>query len=240
MGRIGAFREMLKSSRQRLPWWSRHLLELGVVLLALGLFLKLTRETFENTKLTEIDLAVSAWMADHRTPVLNGVARDVTALGSVTLVTFFSLGGSAVLLVGGDRRGVLHLVGGVAGGALLMQGLKTFLERPRPAGPRVLDASGFSYPSGHSMLAAILYFTLALVGARHFREPVYRRTLVALAAFTTVLVAVSRVYLGVHYATDVTSGITLGAAWSVLMASLFAYAEERLSQLRKLRADPPG
>jgi undecaprenyl-diphosphatase len=207
------------------------------VLLTLGVFLKLTREVFENQELVAFDLNVTRWMAEHRTHRLNGVARDVTALGSVTLVTFFTVGGVAVLLVGRDRRGALHLLGAVIGGALLMQGLKGFLERPRPLEHRLIDASGFSYPSGHSLTAAVLYVTLSIVGARHFKEPIYRRTLVTLAVVTTVVVALSRVYLGVHYATDVASGVTLGAGWSVLLASLFAYVEERQTQIRQRRQD---
>jgi undecaprenyl-diphosphatase len=224
-----------KSSRDRLPWWSRYLLGVAVVLLALGVFLKLTSEVFEDPRTTSFDEAVAAWVGAHRAPLLNRAALEVTALGSVTLVTFFGLGAIAVLLAGRDRKGVVHLLASVGGGVLAMQSLKAFFERPRPIAFRLTDASGFSYPSGHTVTAAVFYVTLAIVGARHFREPVYRRTLIGLAVVTTALVALSRVYLGVHYVTDVASGLLVGAGWAVLMASLFAYIEERLAQIRKGR-----
>lgn len=230
----------LKASRDRLPWWSRYLLGLATVLLVLGVFLKITRDVFGESKLAEFDVAVTAWVAAHRTPLLNKVAQDVTSLGSVTLVTFFCLGALGVLLVGKDRKGALHLLAAVIGGAVMMQALKTFFERPRPAQYRFTDASGFSYPSGHSVTAAVFYMTLAIVGARHFREPTYRRMLLLLGAITTVLVGGSRIYLGVHYTTDVASGLLVGAGWAVLMASLFAYIEERLAMIRKARGSPTG
>jgi len=123
--------------------------------------------------------------------------------------------------------------------------LKVFLGRPRPLGGRLVEAGGFSYPSGHAVSAAVLYVTLALVGSRHFKGPGYRHMLVALAAAVTILVASSRVYLGVHYPTDVASGTALGAGWAVLVASAFAYADERATRRRAAReqkgaSPPPG
>jgi undecaprenyl-diphosphatase len=237
--KISGLRTRLKSSRFRLPWWSRHLVGLAGVLLSVGIFLKLTREVFEDRTLQAFDEAVTAWIAAHRTPLLDHAAVDLTALGSETLVTFFTFGAVAVLLVGRDRRGAVHLLAAVVGGVLLIKGLKSFLARPRPIGHRLVEAPGFSYPSGHAVVAAVLYVTLAIVGARHFREPLYRKTLIVLAVTATILVALSRVYLGVHYATDVASGITIGAGWAVLLASVFAYGEERTARLRDGRDGPP-
>jgi undecaprenyl-diphosphatase len=225
----------VRASRERLPWWSRYLLGVAVVFLAVGLFLKLTSVVFGQTHFA-LDEAVASWMAAHRVPILNRVALEITALGSVTLVTFFGLGAIAVLLAGADRKGVLHLLTAVGGGVLAMQWLKAFFERPRPGALRLTDASGFSYPSGHTVTAAVFYVTLAIVGSRHFREPVYRRMLLALAGVTTTLVAASRVYIGVHYLTDVTSGLLVGAGWAVLTASGFAYVEERMARMRRPEA----
>jgi undecaprenyl-diphosphatase len=123
--------------------------------------------------------------------------------------------------------------------------LKALLARPRPLDGRLVDAGGFSYPSGHAVSAAVLYVTLALVGSRHFKGPGYRHMLVALAAVVTLLVAATRVYLGVHYPTDVTSGTALGAGWAVLLAAAFAYADERTTRRRSEREQkddphPPG
>ena len=228
----------LRATRDRMPWWSSHLLGVGSVLVVVGAFLKLTLEVFQDSRVTKFDDAIMSWVVAHRTEALNHAAVDVTALGSRTLVMLFALGALFVLIVARDLRGALHLVLALLGSTWMIAGLKGFLERPRPLGHRLVEAGGYSYPSGHAVSAAVLYVTLALVGSRHFKSPAYRRMLIALAVVTTVLVAASRVYLGVHYPTDVASGTALGAGWAVLLASFFAYADERMSRLRALRETP--
>lgn len=232
----------VRATRDRMPWWSSHMLAVGVFLVILAAFLRLTLGVFEEPRVTSVDDAIMRWVVAHRTDGLNDAAFDVTALGSVTLVTLFALGALFVLVVAGDLRGALHVVLALLGSTWTLFALKDFLARPRPIADRLVDASGYSYPSGHSMSAAVLYVTLALVGSRHFKGPGYRRMLVALAAAVTLLVAASRVYLGVHYPTDVTSGTALGAGWAVLLASGFAYVDERLAQIkaqREARGAPP-
>lgn len=238
------FSARLRATRDRMPWWSSHLLAVGIVLVVLGAFLRLTLGVFEDSRITSFDDAVMSWVVAHRTPTLNKIAVDITALGSGTLVALFSMTAFLVLIVVRDDRGALHLLLALAGSTLMIEGLKVLLARPRPFGHRLVEVGGYSYPSGHAVSAAVLYVTLALVGSRHFKGPAYRRILIALAVAATVLVAASRVYLGVHYPTDVTSGTALGAGWAVLLASLFAYADERLSRLRAERdlraAAPPA
>ena len=226
------FADRLRATRDRMPWWSSNLLGVGSVLVIVGGFLKLTLEVFEDTHVAAIDDAIMSWVVAHRTATLNHAAVDVTALGSLTLVALFALGALFVLVVVGDLRGALHLLLALTGSSLMIAWLKSFLERPRPLGHRLVEAGGYSYPSGHAVSAAVLYVTLALVGSRHFKGPAYRRMLIALAVATTLLVAASRVYLGVHYPTDVASGTALGAGWAVLLASVFAYDDERTSRRR--------
>lgn len=229
----------LRATRDRMPWWSSHLLGVGAVLVVLGAFLKLTLEVFQDSRVTTFDEAIMKWVVAHRTEALNHAAVDVTALGSRWLVLLFAVGALFVLIVARDLRGALHLVLALWGSTWMIAVLKGFLERPRPLGNRLVEAGGYSYPSGHAVSAAVLYVTLALVGSRHFKGPAYRRMLIALAVATTLLVAASRVYLGVHYPTDVASGTALGAGWAVLLASFFAYVDERMSRLRALRETPP-
>lgn len=234
-----AFVARLRATRERMPWWSSHLFGVGSVLVILGGFLKLTLEVFQDTRVSAIDDAIMTWVIAHRTANLTRMAIDITALGSATLVILFTLGALFVLLVVGDRRGAFHLLLALVGSSLMIAGLKGFLERPRPIGHRLVDAGGYSYPSGHAVSAAVLYVTLALVGSKHFKGPSYRHMLVALAVAVTLLVAASRVYLGVHYPSDITSGTALGAGWAVLLTSVFAYDSERTARLRAA-AEPPA
>ena len=100
---------------------------------------------------------------------------------------------------------------------------KTWFDRPRPEIiPRLAQAGGMSFPSGHAVTAASIYLTLALLAARHYRRPAARATLFALAGLLIFIVAFSRVYLGVHYPTDVLSGALLGASWALLLGALFS------------------
>ena len=232
----------VRATRERMPWWSSHLLAVGIVLVILGAFLRLTLGVFEDHRVTTLDDSIMRWVASHRTSTLNKAAVDITALGSVTLVTLFAVGGLFVLLVARDFRGALHLVLALLGSAWMIFALKDFFGRPRPIAGRIMDAGGYSYPSGHSMSAVVLYVTLALVGSRHFKGPAYRHMLIALAVVVTVLVASSRVYLGVHYPTDVTSGTALGAGWAVLLAAGFAYVDERMARNKaeRERSQGPG
>ena len=230
----------VRATRERMPWWSSHLLAVGVVLVILGGFLRLTLGVFEDQRVTTLDDSIMRWVAARRTTLLNKIAVDITALGSVTVVTFFTLGALFVLVVARDFRGALHLLLALLGSTWMIFALKGFFGRPRPIADRLMDAGGYSYPSGHSMSAVVLYVTLALVGSRHFKGPAYRHMLIALAVVVTVLVAASRVYLGVHYPTDVTSGTALGAGWAVLLASGFAYVDERMAQIKAARARGQG
>jgi undecaprenyl-diphosphatase len=219
-------RALLRTTRDRLPWWSRHLFSLGGVFVLLGAFLKLTREVFGSTTLESVDRAILHWTAAQRSPIATQGAIDITSLGSPTLFWIFTACALGVLTAGRDLRGALQLLLAAAGNEILTEALKAFLGRPRPGLSPLVTAHGASYPSGHTMAAATLYVTLALVGARHFKEPTFRRMLLVLAGLATALVALSRVYLGVHHPTDVISGAAVGAGWALLLASAFAYWEE--------------
>jgi undecaprenyl-diphosphatase len=211
----------------RLPWWGRHLLAVAASVLAFGIMVKVSSVVISRQEVAEVDHRILAELAAIRRPWLNTAAVDVTALGSLTLIAFFTFGGLALLLTAGDRRGTAQLLVASVGTAVLIKVAKGLIERPRPEGAWLVEAFGYSYPSGHTLASAAVYLTLALVGARHFRAPVYRRTLLILALVTTGAVGLSRVYLGVHYATDVVAGTALGVGWALLLASLFAFAEER-------------
>ena len=150
---------------------------------------------------------------------------DVTALGSPTLVIIFTVVTFAILRVLRDRRGALHLAIASLGTWILSSGTKGVIERARPTEvEHLVEVSGFSYPSGHSLAAAALYLTMAIVAGSHLRSARSKAVLVAGASALVALVAVSRVYLGVHYPSDVLSGVALGTAWALILAAVVAVA----------------
>ena len=150
-------------------------------------------------------------------PAVQEAARDLTALGGTTdlfLVTLITCG---FLLLDGRRRMALFVCGSVVGGLLLSTILKTTFQRPRPdLVPYGSYVSSASFPSGHSMLSAVIYLTLGALLARSQRRKLLKAYFLLVAACLSFLVGVSRVYLGVHWPTDVLAGWTAGASWAIL------------------------
>ena len=149
------------------------------------------------------------WLAD--------VVADLTALGGTAVLTLLVVGVVFYLLSVGKQSTAL-LVGGAAGsGAILSELLKLGFDRSRPELVAHLShAYSSSFPSGHAMLSAVTYLTLGVLLARAHER---RRTKVIVITYgitLTVLIGLSRVYLGVHWPTDVLAGWALGAAWAAL------------------------
>ncbi len=197
----------------------------GVALMLLAAFLELSEDIFEAHELPPPvegpDATVLRFVAQFRRPWLNGVAMDLTALGSPLVVTLFTIVACALLLAKADRAGAAVLVASSLASAVLTFLTKAILERPRPAVvPRLVEVSGLSYPSGHSLASAAVYLTAAFVVLRHFPGWRVRLGGVAFTAGLISSIGVSRVYLGVHYPSDVLGGILLGSAWAVAMGAL--------------------
>lgn len=159
-------------------------------------------------------------------PWVEEMARDVTALGSyaVLSVVFFAV--VLYLFMAHQRAAALWVVIAVCGGVALSNVLKFAFERPRPEfvshAVRVFTSS---FPSGHAMLSAVTYLTLgALLASLHssVRLKIY---FLGLAILLTVVVGISRIYLGVHYPTDVLAGWCVGAAWAAVCWTVFHWLQ---------------
>ena len=143
--------------------------------------------------------------------------RDITALGSVTILSLFSGVVLAFLLFTRRFNACLLLVAALSGGLLLNYGLKNFFNRPRPEYVTQLHyVDSHSFPSGHALLAAVVYLTLGALIARLLPKRRQKIYVLAVAVLFTFLVGTSRVYLGVHYPSDVLAGWTVGLLWSIL------------------------
>lgn len=148
---------------------------------------------------------------------LEEAARDVTALGGHAVLTL--LVGSVVgyLAIARRHHAAVFVLVATLGGALLSTALKGLYSRPRPdVVPHLAYVTSSSFPSGHAMLSAIVYLTLGALLARLVERWGAKLYFVAVAAVLTLLVGASRVYLGVHYPTDVVAGWSAGSAWAIL------------------------
>lgn len=160
--------------------------------------------------------------------VVEEAMRDITALGGVTVTTFLLLVAVGFLALAGRARTAFYLLLVIGSGIITAFLLKSGFDRPRPDlvphGSHVVTSS---FPSGHAATAAVLYLTLGAALSRVLRLPSQRVLAMALAVVLTVAVGVSRVYLGVHYPTDVLAGWLVGGGWAV-----GAWAVERALQRR--------
>jgi undecaprenyl-diphosphatase len=142
-------------------------------------------------------------------------ARDVTSLGSSAVLLLATLGVAGFLAL--DRRysAMCFVLGAVFSGWGLSFGLKAAFERPRPElVPHLMRVDFSSFPSGHSMMSAVVYGTLGTLLSSLVTRRRLKFYFLSLAASLAGLVGVSRVYLGVHYPTDVLAGWAAGLAWS--------------------------
>jgi len=200
---------------------------LGGAALAFGMFVRITRELIEG-EVGAMDSEILLAVAKKRTPWLTTTAMDVTALGSITLVVLFSAFTLLVLLVLRDRLGALQLLAASAGAGILTLVTKNIIERIRPEeAQQLIVVSGFSYPSGHSVSTSALYLTIAIVAGHYVQHSGARAAIILAVLAVLIMIGASRVYLGVHYATDVVSGISLGAAWALLLAGFFTLGSHR-------------
>src|SRR3954468_10842147 len=197
----------------------------GLFVAALGLvaFIALASDV-QSGKTQTLDEAGIRWMGTHDTKGLDALMLEIAALGTGTVVMMIVAIAGLFLVLTSHKYSAILLLSSAAGGIVLNGVLKIGFNRPRPAIflPEVHTVSS-SFPSGHAMSAAIVYSTVAYLAARLHRRR-WARWLVMTAAFIVIaLISVSRLYLGVHYPSDVVAGLAIGLAWAgFCMATLEA------------------
>ncbi|MFJ8582254.1 phosphatase PAP2 family protein [Micromonospora sp. NPDC093277] len=170
----------------------------------------------ENDDLAAGDAGATAWMVAHRTGWLTAALRVVTDLGGVWMALALVAVAALGIPLSGSRWRTAALMALVTGGtSALVNGVKLLIARPRPTLPEMIStASGFSFPSGHSAQAVAAYASLAYLIGRRWPVPAVRVSAWAGAGLVVLLVGFSRLYLGVHWLTDVLGGYLLAAAWT--------------------------
>ena len=196
-----------------------------LLLVAAGLwgFLELAEEIREGDQFS-LDRTILLLLrnpADPSDPIgpvwLESAVRDVTALGGTVVIAIVTLSAAGFLLLSGKRGAALYVVVAIAGATLLSFLIKAGIERPRPdLFPHRAQVYTASFPSGHATGAAATYLTLGALLARFQRHRRLKIYLLALAVMLTLMIGLSRLYLGVHWPSDVLAGWTLGASWALL------------------------
>lgn len=161
-------------------------------------------------------------------PWLESVVRDVTALGSKVVLIIFTTAVAVFLAVRRQSHALVLVVVSTAGGMILADGLKQVFVRPRPdLVPHLAAVYSTSFPSGHSMTSAVVYLTLGALLSQLVEERTLKAYFLGVACFLTFVVGLSRVYLGVHYPTDVLAGWSAGLAWALVCWMAASYLQRR-------------
>jgi undecaprenyl-diphosphatase len=151
-------------------------------------------------------------------PWLLATARDITALGGWPVMSLLTAALSGYLATRREWGIIALVVSAVIGQSLIVHFLKDFIGRERPTVvPHLVDVSTLSFPSGHAASAAALYLVLGAILAREAQYNGQRVYVIAAAITLTLIIAASRVYLGVHYPTDVLAGLCVGAIWASIV-----------------------
>ena len=169
-------------------------------------------------------------------------AQDITALGSPTVLGLTVLAVTGYLLLHGLYRNGLFVFTASAGGWVLNWALKQFFARARPdIVPHLREVMSSSFPSGHALTSAAVYLTLGALLMRIAEGRLAKYYCIAIAMLVTFLVGASRVFLGVHYPTDVLAGWLIGMSWALLCWGVERTLEHRAGLRReKQQAQDPA
>ncbi len=214
------------------------LIALFVIGLGLWAFLELA-DMVEDAGGRGLDQRILTWLRPHddlSRPIgpwwLNEAMADITSLGGIAVLGLFALIAAGFLLMRRRHGSVLRLIAALVGGVVLSEGLKDVFERDRPAQAfRTVETLNASFPSGHALLSTVFYLTLAVMIARTLRRRRLKAYVVGAGVLLALLVGISRVYLGAHWASDVLAGWSVGAAWAMALW-LVAHLAERAMQAR--------
>jgi len=221
-----------------ISWLAGHVnIVLVAVLLIVGGtwgFIELADEVREGDTQRFDDWAVRAMRRadDPSRPIgphwLPEVGRDLTALGGVAVLSLTTAFVAGYLLIVRKYHAMWLVLAATLGGLLISTLLKHLIDRARPdLVPHLSHVYTSSFPSGHSMLSAVVYLTLGALLTRLASERRVKLYFLAAALLLTFLVGVSRVYMGVHYPTDVLAGWTAGLVWALLCWLVARYLQRR-------------
>lgn len=160
-----------------------------------------------------------AWLPDF--------IRDITALGGAPVLTFITLAVIGYLALQKSYRSMIFVLFATLSGFIVSLFLKFYFIRPRPdIVPHLMEETTPSFPSGHSMMSAVVYLTLAALLTRFETSNRVRIYTMSVALLVVILVGLSRIFLGVHYPTDVLAGWTFGVTWAMVCWYLARYLQQ--------------
>lgn len=201
---------------------SRNLLIAFVIIIVSGSLFGMIVRFISNGQIKNFDLPIIEFVQGLETPWLTVVLKAFTWIGSAYGVVPITLIICAILFYGiNEKKRAIFFAFSIVSTIILNESLKLYFVRDRPEIYRLMDAGGFSFPSGHTMMAFSLYGMIVYVTWRHLKETKQRIFIMILATFIAFLIAISRIYVGVHFPSDIVGGFAASTCWITIIITAF-------------------
>ncbi|MFZ5597394.1 MAG: phosphatase PAP2 family protein [Bacillota bacterium] len=204
------------------PW--RGLVPAGL----LALLFSVLAEDIVSHEIYAFDGAVTGFVRQFTDPRVVLVMKALTMLGSPGVIAVLVIAAAAALLLSGRPPGEpILLIAAASGSMIINELLKVAFHRPRPEVEQLVHAAGYSFPSGHSMTGMAFFGALAYL-LWTYRSPAFvRRVIAAFLLLLAFFIGVSRIYVGVHFPSDVLGGFAAGGAWLAVCITAWRYLPVR-------------
>lgn len=201
---------------------SRNLLIALVIIIVSGSLFGMIGHFISNGKIKNFDLPIIEFVQGLETPWLTVFLKTFTWIGSAYGVVPITILVCAILFYGlNEKKRAIFFAFSIVSTIILNEGLKLYFVRERPEIYRLMDTGGFSFPSGHTMMAFSLYGMIVYVTWWQLKETKKRIAVIILAAFIAFSIAISRIYVGVHFPSDIVGGITASTCWITIIITAF-------------------
>ncbi|RDI43136.1 phosphatase PAP2 family protein [Falsibacillus pallidus] len=208
-------------------------MKIGIIAALIIIFTKSFLEIADDYNESEIrhfDSFVIAGVQGHVSPFWTKVMVSISFLGSVRWIMILSIATALILFLFKHRLLCLYVIFTVSLGGAFNWILKSIFQRQRPDIEPIIEEQGYSFPSGHSMGSFIFYGALAFIIFKLYEHRLAKAAGVLLVSLLVLAIGISRIYLGVHYPSDIVGGYTAGAAWTFICITGYSFLDFRLKK----------
>ena len=205
-----------------------------IICIGFGVLFGYIATAIGNKSIAQFDTSVISFVQGMETPWLTSTMKFFTTLANTKSVIVIALIAFVLLYFAFRYRQQAFLLIVVIGGTVVLNTmLKHYFKRERPEIHRIMDANGFSFPSGHSMIAFSLYTIIVYIAWRNVKTTLSRTLLILSAAFMIIMTGISRIYVGVHYPSDVVGGFAASALWVTIAIIVYGAYQNRREKNKK-------
>ena len=187
-----------------------------VLLLSIIIFWLILEDIFEN-EIGNFDNMIYSVISQCISPVTTNIFKVITNLGGAITLIFLTL---CTLIFAKNKKHAIYVSVNLVVITLLNQILKYVIQRPRPTEFRIIDETGYSFPSGHSMVSMAFYGLIIYLIYKNIQNKYLKWILIILLSIIIILIGTSRIYLGVHYASDVIGGFCFSIGYLVIFTKI--------------------